>query len=121
MDGEQGFVGDMQAERDRLALAIEHLARSQTALVAAIAEEGDADRAYKTSIEENIVVLARYRARVERLDRELAELRRGRQPLNGAAAVPVAPADGGSGGGGPGAGAPAANGSAAAEEGGAYL
>ena len=117
MDGEQGFVGDMQAERDRLALAIEHLARSQDALRAAIAEEGDADRAYKTSIEENIVVLARYRARVERLDRELEELRRGWQPLGGEAAVPVPP-DGG--GGAPGGGAAAANGKAAGE-GGAYL
>lgn len=41
------------------------------------------------AVQENIVVIAKYRAQAERLEAELAELRAGRQPLGTAQALPT--------------------------------
>ena len=69
--------------------AVGHLERSVTELVAAMAQEGDADREFKTAIEENIVVIAKYKARMEGLSNELALLRKGVREAGGGVAVPT--------------------------------
>ena len=87
MEGTDGFVAQLAAERDRLNNAVAHLVRSNDELKEAMREEGDGDRVYKTAVEENIVVIAGYRARVERLDKEISELTAGLQHLGMAPAV----------------------------------
>ena len=117
-----GLVGILQGDIDRLQKSAQKLVESNAELKAAIAEEGDEDREFKTAIEvraaaaawdgtrplpprrcrnplpllpshhlpctylqENIVVIAKHRAQIERLEQELRELRGGRQQLGGAA------------------------------------
>lgn len=100
---ENALLDQMEAEKTRLKTAATHLLRSIDELKAAIAAEGDADRAYKSAIEENIVVVAKYRARAERLGTEIDNLKRGVADLGAAAAVPTATAaEAAAGGGGQG-------------------
>ncbi|GAB4820504.1 hypothetical protein N2152v2_007550 [Parachlorella kessleri] len=75
------FVGLLEQERSRLQNAVDHLQQSNMELKSAIAETGP-DKDFKEAIEENIVVIAKYKARIERLDKELAELKRGLQVLH---------------------------------------
>ncbi|KAL4432864.1 hypothetical protein ABPG77_008190 [Micractinium sp. CCAP 211/92] len=87
---EDGHISLLAAEVGRLHAAVQRLAASNAELKAAIAEQGDDEhRTFKTAIEENIVVIAKYRAQAERLEAELAELRAGRQPLGTAQALPT--------------------------------
>ncbi|KAI7840333.1 hypothetical protein COHA_006115 [Chlorella ohadii] len=98
--------------------AVAHLVQSNQELKAAIEEEGDdEDRTFKIAIEDNIVTIAKYRAQVERLERELRELRAGRHPLGGQA-IPTDEAAGAAGaaaGGGQQQGQQAAGGAAGSE------
>lgn len=73
----------LEAERDRLLNSIAHLTRSNAELREALGATGP-DRDFKQAIEENIVVLARYRARVEALE---AEIRRAK----GQPEIPIEP------------------------------
>ena len=64
----------LEIERDRLHTALSHLQRSNQELHEALAESGP-DREYKVAIEENIVVIAKYRARIAALDEEIRRLK----------------------------------------------
>jgi prefoldin subunit 5 len=90
MDVSDGHLHQLVQERDRLKNAIDHLHRSQAELAEAIRCEGDADRTFKSALEENIVVIASYLAKVERLERDIDELRNGIQHLRRAQQVPAA-------------------------------
>lgn len=79
----------LQEERARLQNAADHLQRSNAELKEAIAHEGDPDREYKMAIEENIVVIAKYKARIVSLEEEEAQLRRGMREAGGGVAVPL--------------------------------
>lgn len=87
----KAFISEMEAEKIRLENSVGHLQRSIVELKEAI-EEGDPDREFKQAIEENIVVIAKYKARIERLDKEITNLTRGFQDLGSQATVPVSEA-----------------------------
>jgi len=76
-------------ERMKLENSVKHLDRSIMELKKAIAEEGDADREYKKAIEENIVVLARYRARISALDSAIEDMHAGIVDVCGSIGVPT--------------------------------
>jgi hypothetical protein len=97
---ENALLDQLKAEKPRLETAVAHLLRSIDELKAAIAAEGDADRAYQTAIEENIVVVAKYKARIERLGMELENLDKGVVDLGAAVAMPTATAAEAAAGGG---------------------
>jgi hypothetical protein len=63
----------LEIERDRLRNSVEHLERSNAELKEAIQSEGDADGEYRRAIDENIVIIAKYRARRAQVDHEIAE------------------------------------------------
>ena len=84
------FLEKLEAEKLRLENSVGHLERSILELKEAISSEGDEDREFKKAIEENIVVIAKSRARIERLDKEIGELKQGIQNLGGnIVSVPV--------------------------------
>ncbi len=111
---ELAAVDLLQRDIDRLQNAIRHLLSANADLKLAIEEEGDDDRTYKQAIEvlapfaaaigpclcssnaclsfahvqENIVVIAKYRAKVGRLEEELQQLMSGQQL--GGVAIPAA-------------------------------
>lgn len=60
----------LEVEVDRLANAVAHLQRSNAELKAAL-QEGGPDPEYKLAIEENIVTIAKHRARMEALKEEI--------------------------------------------------
>ena len=86
------FIDELQGEKLRLENAVEHLQRSIVELQQVIAEDGDPDREFKLAIEENIVVIAKYKARIERLDKEIANFKKGFQDLSGQVAIPASEA-----------------------------
>ena len=88
----EAFIDELQGEKLRLENAAEHLQRSIVELKEAIAEDGDPDREFKLAIEENIVVIAKYKARIERLDKEIANFKKGFQDLSGQVAIPASEA-----------------------------
>lgn len=84
------FLEQLEAEKARLKNSVGHLERSIGELKEAISEHGDEDREFKKAIEENIVVIAKNRARIELLDEEIGELKQGIQNLGGnMVSVPV--------------------------------
>jgi hypothetical protein len=80
----------LEIERDRLLGSISHLERSVDELKAAIAEEGP-DQDYRDAINENVVVIAKYKARVAALEEEIQRVKSGSTSL--LAAVPVVDED----------------------------
>ncbi|KAH7619585.1 hypothetical protein Ndes2526B_g06563 [Nannochloris sp. 'desiccata'] len=83
------LLEQLEGDKFRLENSVVHLQRSISELKEAIASEGDEDREFKKAIEENIVVIARYKAKIERLDKEIEELKKGIQHLEGQVVVPV--------------------------------
>jgi chromosome segregation ATPase len=83
------LLEQLEGDKARLENAVVHLQRSINELKSAIASEGDEDREFKKAIEENIVVIAKYTAKIERLDKEIKELKIGIQYLDGQVSVPV--------------------------------
>lgn len=63
----------LEMERERLSVSLEHLERSNAELKEAIQSEGDEDGEYRHAIGENIVVIAKYRARRAQVEHEIAE------------------------------------------------
>jgi len=86
----------LEQERDRLANALAQLARSNAELQRELDAARDGgrplDRDYKEALQDNVVVVARYRARVAALEEEIEKVKRG--------AAPVVEGAGGGGGGG---------------------
>jgi hypothetical protein len=80
----------LEIERDRLLGSILHLERSVDELKAAIAEEGP-DQNYRDAINENVVVIAKYKARVAALEDEILKVKSGSTAL--LSAVPVVDED----------------------------
>uniref|UniRef100_A0A383VKG6 Uncharacterized protein n=1 Tax=Tetradesmus obliquus TaxID=3088 RepID=A0A383VKG6_TETOB len=80
----------LEIERDRLLGSISHLERSVDELKAAIAAEGP-DQDYRDAINENVVVIAKYRARVAALEEEIQRVKSGSTSL--LSAVPVVDED----------------------------
>jgi hypothetical protein len=80
----------LEIERDRLLGSISHLERSVDELKAAIAEEGP-DQDYRDAIDENVVVIAKYKARVAALEDEIQKVKSGSTAL--LSAVPVVDED----------------------------
>ena len=64
----------LEIERDRLKGSVDHLQRSVEELKAAIAETGP-DQDYKEAINENVVLIAKTRARIAALDDEIKRSR----------------------------------------------
>jgi chromosome segregation ATPase len=83
------LIEQLESDKATLENSVVHLQRSIGELKEAIATEGDDDREFKTAIEENIVVIARNKAKIERLETEIKELKQGIQNLDGHVAVPV--------------------------------
>lgn len=82
------IIQQLEHECKHLENAIEHLQRSNKELKEAIIDQGDGDREYKTAIEENIVVIAKYKSKVQSLKDEIDQLRSGnRDTTNLAAAI----------------------------------
>ena len=73
--GEVFQIQQLVQQRDSIKNALDHLQRSQRELSEAIDHEGDEEGVFKSAIEENIVVIARYRAQIERLEKEIDCLR----------------------------------------------
>lgn len=80
----------LELERDRLQGALSHLDRSVTELKAAIAETGP-DLEFKQAINENVVLIAKYRARIAALEDEIKRSKgaKGDISLSQLATVPV--------------------------------
>ncbi len=92
MSGEgtvNALVEQLEGDKSKLENSVVHLQRSINELKDAIASEGDEDREFKKAIEENIVVIARYKAKIERLDQEIGDLKQGIQNLDSQVAVPA--------------------------------
>lgn len=70
---QQQAQSDLEAEMDRLQRSIEMLGRSNKELKDAMQHEPDPE--YKQAIDENVVIIAKYRARVYALQEELRRLR----------------------------------------------
>eukprot|EP00878_Enallax_costatus_P010368 GHUV01010821.1.p3 GENE.GHUV01010821.1~~GHUV01010821.1.p3 ORF type:complete len:160 (+),score=41.87 GHUV01010821.1:1158-1637(+) len=68
--GSNAGISLLEMERDRLQGSLNHLERSVKELKAAIAEEGP-DQDYKGAINENVVLIAKSRARIAALDDEI--------------------------------------------------
>jgi hypothetical protein len=60
----------LEQERSRLDNAVHHLVKSNNDLKEALSTE--MDRELKTALEENIVIIAKYRARIAAIDEELS-------------------------------------------------
>lgn len=80
----------LEIERDRLLGSISHLERSVDELKAAIAAEGP-DQDYRDAINENVVVIAKYKARLAALEEEIQRVKSGSTSL--LSAVPVVDED----------------------------
>jgi hypothetical protein len=80
----------LEIERDRLLGSISHLERSVDELKVAIAEQGP-DQDYRDAINENVVVIAKYKARVAALEEEIQRVKSGSTSL--LSAVPVVDED----------------------------
>jgi peptidoglycan hydrolase CwlO-like protein len=83
------LLEQLEGDKARLKNSVVHLERSISELKEAIKSEADEDREFKKAIEENIVVIARYKAKIDRLDKEIMTLKQGIQHLDRQAAVPV--------------------------------
>ncbi|KDD73006.1 hypothetical protein H632_c2636p0 [Helicosporidium sp. ATCC 50920] len=71
----------LKLDRDRLENAMSHLRRSNQELKAAMEAEGP-DPDMRTAISENIVIIAKYAAQVEKLDQEIDQMQRGVQIIS---------------------------------------
>eukprot|EP00775_Hariotina_reticulata_P005987 gene5987-6225_t len=85
-----GSYSVLEIERDRLQKALLHLEQSVLLLKAAIVEAGP-DPDYKDAIDENVTVIAKYRARIAALDDEIKCLKGMKGDISSTlvAAVPV--------------------------------
>lgn len=92
-------TNELEAQKHQLENAVAHLCRSNAELKEAIAAEGDSDRTFKEAIEENIVIIAKYRARIESLEKEIDNMRKGFINLGNQATIAVEGGGGGGGGG----------------------
>lgn len=86
---EQAFLEQLQSEKSRLENAVVQLERTINECKEAIATEGDADGEYRSAIGENIVVIAKYKARIARIEVEITDLSKGIQDLGNQVALPV--------------------------------
>lgn len=84
MDGQHG--GPIEAEIAELQHKVQHLLRSNDELRRCIAEAGP-DREYKVAIEDNIVTIARFRARIASLEEQLRAMKRGGMDIDSQANV----------------------------------
>lgn len=73
------LIEQLEGERDRLQNAVTKLRESNAILKAELEKEFDRD--YKQAIEDNIPLIASYTARIERLEREIKDLKRGIQVI----------------------------------------
>ena len=69
-------AGPLESEIQELEHAVVHLVRSNDELVQAIAEQGP-DRDYQEAINDNIVTIARHRARIASLKEQLRAMHHG--------------------------------------------
>jgi len=85
-----GSYSVLEIERDRLQRALHHLEKSVIELKSVINEAGP-DPDYKDAIDENVTVIAKYRARIAALDDEITRLKGIKADISSSmvAAVPV--------------------------------
>ena len=82
MAQESVLIDQLEDEKRSLETALRHLQSSITELKKAIADgDDDDDRTFKHAVDENVVVVAKYRVRIARLDEEIIEFKKGVQHL----------------------------------------